>query len=266
MKAGQYIVDRFLPEFVAAAAESRGIRPEVMSDGWVIRLDDDAVRRWVVGYQFDLNTTATSAVAQDKVATYLALTRAGVAAVPHALVRSVPHEPDIATHLLGKFNGPLVIKPLDGTGGRGVHKVSDAGAAVAVVQGSEEVAWAASPWYDVAAEYRVIVLDGQVLLAYEKTGAVELHGLRFYNLGLGAVAQDIASAQRLAEVSSIALETCRQLGLRLAAVDIVQAIDNGLLVLEVNDGIMMENYARQSAEYKARAARIYDAIVAAMFA
>jgi ribosomal protein S6--L-glutamate ligase len=266
MKAGQYILDRFLPDFVARAAEARGACVEVMSDGWVIRLEGEHRRRWVVGYQFDLNTTAASAVAQDKVATYLALTRAGLAAVPHVLVRSTPHEPDIATHLRGAVNGPLVIKPLDGTGGRGVHKAADVAEAVAFIQERDEVAWAASPWYDIVAEYRAVVLDGEVLLAYEKTEPVELHNLRFYNLGMGAVAQDIASQAQREAVVVMALQACVQLGLRLAAVDIVRLATGELLVLEVNDGIMMENYARQSPEYKKRAADVYDAIVGAMLA
>ena len=266
MKAGQYIVDRFLPEFVTMAATSRSIDVEVMSDGWVIRLERNEARRWVVGYQFDLNTTAASAVAQDKVATYLALTRAGIAAVPHVLVRSTPHEKDLANHIRGVFEGPLVIKPLDGTGGRGVQKVADVDAAVAVIRDSEEVAWAAAPWYDIAAEYRAVVLDGQLLLAYEKTQPVELHGLRFYNLGLGAVAQDVMDERQLAAVTTIAQSTCAQLGVRLAAVDIVRVASGELLVLEVNDGIMMENYARQSAIYKRRAAKVYDAVMSAMFA
>lgn len=266
MKAGQYIVDRYLPEFVEAVAATRGVHADVMSDGWVIRLTRELTRRWVVGYQFDLNTTAASAVAQDKVATYLALEGAGLAAVPHVLVRSLPHEPDIGAHLRGKFDGPLVIKPLDGTGGRGVHLAGNVDEAVAFIQARDEVAWAASPWLNVTAEYRAIVLDGRVLLTYEKTGAVELQGLRFYNLGMGALAQDIASDTLCKELMAIALGSCDQLGLRLAAVDIIRTADDKLRVLEVNDGIMMENYARQSAEYKNRAAGVYDAIVAAMFA
>jgi glutathione synthase/RimK-type ligase-like ATP-grasp enzyme len=266
MKAGQYIVDRYLPGFVEAAAAARGVHADVMSDGWVIRLTRDLIRRWVVGYQFDLNTTAASAVAQDKVATYLALQAVGIAAVPHSLMRSLPHEPDIAVRVRGLFDGQLVIKPLDGTGGRGVHLAADVDQAVAFIQERDEVAWAASPWYDVVAEYRAIVLDGQVLLAYEKTDAVELNGLRFYNLGMGAVAQDIIDDDVCDGVTAIALSSCDQLGLRLAAVDVVLTASGELLVLEVNDGIMMENYARQSPEYKNRAAVVYDAIVAAMFA
>ncbi len=266
MQVGQYIVDRFLPEFVRSASAKRNIQCTGMSDDWVLRLEGAGKVRWVLGYQFDLNGAATSAVTRDKVATYLALRQAGIAAVPHVLVRSLPHESLEPTQLQAMFPGSFVLKPLDGTGGRGVQKVSSAAEAIAIIQASDEAAWAGSPFCDIATEYRLIILDDKVLLAYEKTQPVQLHGLQLFNLGLGAVACDIADANRLERLTGIAQTVCTQLSLRLAAVDIVQTQSGELLVLEANDGIMMENYARQSAVYKNRAAVVYDTIVAAMFA
>ena len=265
MKAGEYILDRFLPELVASAAAARGVACTSMSDGWVLRLARAEDVRWVVGYQFDLNTAAASALVQDKVAAHLALQQAGIASVPHVLIRSVPHEPIAVGQLEHLFPAQLVIKPLDGTGGRQVRRVASAEEAAMIIGESDEVAWAASPFYEIAAEYRVIVLDGQVLLAYEKTRPVDMHGMKFFNLGLGAVAAEIADTQVQEQAMEIAHEVCGQLGLRLAAVDIVRLSSGELLVLEVNDGIMMENYARQSPEYKDRVTRAYDAIVSVMF-
>ena len=60
-------------------------------------------------------------------------------------------------------------------------------------------------------------------------------------------------------------QVMRALSLRLAAVDIVRTDDGELRVLEVNDGIMLENYALQSAGYKDRATAVYDAVVTALF-
>jgi len=266
MKKGQYITERYLPDFVVEAAAAQGVYCEVMSDGWVLRLTRGPAIRWVVGYQFDLNPAAASALAQDKVATHLALRQAGVASVPHQLVRSLPHESDLAQHLRDLQGGAFLIKPLDGTGGRGIHKLERVAEAVALIQASDEVAWAASPFYELAAEYRVVLLDGEPLIAYEKTEPVEQYGMRFFNLGMGAVAREVTDAPLLGRLTTMARITTERLGLRVASVDIVRTQAGELLVLEVNDGIMMENYARQSPRYKQRAAAAYDAIVAAMFA
>jgi len=264
MRTGEYITDRLLPEFVAVAAAAKGIECVRMSGDWVLRLERQGTIRWVLGYQFDLNRAAASALAHDKVATHLALLQAGVATVPHILARSVLSQP-VAAELL-EMEGPIVVKPVSGSGGRDVHIVADGASAASLIESKQTPGWAASPFCDIAAEYRVIMLDGQALLSYEKSQPVELEGLRFFNLGLGAKPQDISDPQLFRSVTEIAHNVCEHLSLRLASVDVVRLVTGELMVMEVNDGLMMENYARHSPEYKNRAATIYDAVVAAMFA
>jgi ribosomal protein S6--L-glutamate ligase len=264
MKKGAYIQDRLLPEFVQAAAERQGLSYSSMSDGWVLRLEHEPKLRWVLGYQFDINTAAASGIAQDKVATHIALQRAGVPSVEHILVRSLLDEPIDTRKLSEIFSGPFVIKPLDGTGGRDVVRVKEATAAGKLIDESHELTWAASPLYDISAEYRVIMLDGTPLVMYEKTQPVEENGLKYFNLGKGAKPVDIVTEDTKSALEELARQTCSALTLRLASVDIVR-IDGNLRILEVNDGIMMEYYARHSEQYKKNAALTYDAIVTTMF-
>lgn len=264
MKQGQYIVDRYLPDFVRAAARARGIAFSTLSDDWVLRLEKDGQIRWVIGYQFDVNTAAASALAQDKVATHLLLKQANIPSIEHILIRSLPHV-QINASSFSALTEPFVLKPLDGTGGREVRLVSTQ-QAVEMVNTSSEVAWAASPQYQLSSEYRVIVLDGEVQVAYQKTIPTMLHGLKLFNLGLGAVAVDIADEAKVIAVVSLAVDACTAASLRLASVDIAELEHGELRVLEINDGIMMENYARQSGDYKNRAAHTYDAIISKMFA
>ena len=235
-----------------------------MSDGWVIRLEKGMALRWVLGYQFDVNAAAASAVAQDKVATHEALKQAGVPSVEHTLVRVLPSQVFPAKLLAGQFPGPFVLKPLDGTGGRGVQKVASVREAEKIVNEAGEMAWAASPLYDIAAEYRVIMLDGTPLVMYEKTKPAIEHGLRYFNLGKGAVPADILTEDTGAALEALARQACGALSLRLASVDIAR-IDGALCILEINDGIMMEYYARHSERYKKNAALAYDAILLTMF-
>lgn len=84
-----------------------------------------------------------------------------------------------------------------------------------------------------------------------------------HNLGQGGRPRVIDEADpahgRLAE---LAVRAAGALEIALAAVDVVETPD-GLRVLEVNCGIMMESFARSSAENRDRARRFYGRIVAA---
>lgn len=256
-----------MPKMVADYCQQVGIDFRAFSDDWVLRLSRDKTTKWVVGYKFDLNGSAAGQVAQDKVATYMALCAAGVDATVHYLVRSLPHELIHAKELHRTLDSrPVVAKPLDGTSGRGVQRFESVDEALTMIRASGEPAWALSPYHDLQAEYRFIMLDGVLLLAYEKTQPTFRGGLKLFNLSYGAVAVDLRHDDTLLiRLLPIAERVMRALALRLAAVDIVRLPDGSLCVLEVNDGISMEHYARQSAENKARSVAIYQAIVAAMF-
>ena len=266
MQTGPYIAERFMPKQVAAYCQRSSIDFQAFSDDWVLRLTRDGKTRWIVGYKFDVNRSGAGEVAQDKVATYAALNAAGIDATPHYLVRSLPLELIHADNLHRTLDGvPVVAKPLEGTSGRDVTRFGTIDEALAMIRSSGEPAWAVSPHYELQAEYRLVMLDGGVLLSYEKSQPTLRGDLKLFNLAYGAVVIDIGNEALLAQLSSIASRVMEATALRVAAVDIVRKLDGSLEVLEVNDGISMEHYARQSHEYETRAGAVYDAIVAAMF-
>jgi len=264
---GPYISQRLVPQTVRDICARRGIACQSFSDDWVLRLQKADEVRWVVGYRFDVNTAAAGQLAQDKVATYMTLAAADIPAVEHYLIRSVPHDPQEFHYEHHGLEGrPVVVKPLDGTGGRAVERYESIGEALTMVHQSEEPAWAVSPYYELQAEYRLIMLNGKLLLALEKTQPTMRGTLKLFNLGYGAVAADITDDALLAQLTDIATKVMRATALKLAAVDIVLLQDGDLRVLEVNDGIKLEHYMLQSDEYKNRAVNVYDAVVQAMFA
>lgn len=266
MQKGPYVRDRLLPKIVAAYCRRVGLGFRAFSDDWVLRLDKDGRICWIVGSKFDLNGSAAGEVAQDKVATAAALNAAGIAAVPHYLVRSLPLETIHAPELYRALGDRAVVaKPLQGTAGRDVTKFVNVEAALSMIRTSGEPAWALSPYYDLQAEYRMIMLDGKVQLAYEKTRPTLRGELKLFNLGYGAVAVDLRSDALFDELQKVALAVMQTTALRLAAVDIVRLADGRLKVLEVNDGMSMEHYAQQSRQNEARVTQIYETIIAAMF-
>lgn len=266
MTAGEFTLDRFLPKAVKAACDKRAINYESFSDEWVLKLQKDNKLAWVCGYKFDCNGSAASAVANDKVAASLALSALKIPVVPHILARSVPQQTVNESLLSSAFlaNQALVIKPLTGSGGKGVELANSVAEAVYKIKASNEPAWAVSPYINIAQEFRFIILNGNILLSYEKQNPVKREGLTFFNLGLGATPR-LIGANNYEELSTLACQAVSSLNLSLAAVDICVDLSGKSKVMEVNDGIMAENFARHSKEYEEHAYELYDKIIESLF-
>lgn len=255
---GEYIADRWIVRMLRSLAEQRGIAFSSWSDDWLIQLQKESDIHRVIGYRFDLNNSVAAEIAQDKVATYTVLASENISAVPHVLVRT-----KVSSAGKQALDGwqHIVIKPLDGTSGHGVKLFHGVTAAVQAIESSPIQAWAAAPYVAIRREMRVVMLDQAPLLVYEKQ-PVEVNGLNMFNLGLGATPVNIDSDDQLTD---LAKKVQRALGLRLCSIDIIEDENGELQVLEVNDAIMMEHYARFSAENKKRAETVYGTIVDTMF-
>lgn len=170
---------RVLSRAVSAAAAARGARVETIGEGWIHRITLADRVRYVWGYAFDLNPAATHLLVGDKAATSDVLASAGLARVPHQLFL----HPDMAGYManfMGNWAGmnefaqrhgwDVVIKDNAGTGGRGVYRARTPSqlelAAQTLFQRVNAVAL--SPFVQAGEECRVILLDGEPLLALRK--------------------------------------------------------------------------------------------------
>lgn len=258
MQQAQYILDRWMIQIIQDIASARDISFKSYSDDWLLVLNKGAQTRRIIGYKFDLNTSAASAIAADKVASYQILHDANIPVVEHRLVRTkAGARSDWETKL-----DKIVIKPLDGTSGHAVSLLGSSAEVPEYIRSRPTIAaWTVSPYLNIISETRYIVLNGKVICSYEKQPIV-INDLPMFNLGLGATPVVTTDTSPAADMAVAAVE---QLGLKLAAVDIIRA-DGQDMVLEVNDGIMMENFMRVSPEYRAISHAVYDQIVAAQFA
>ncbi len=257
MQSGEYITHRLMVGIIRDICAERGIAFSSLSDDWVLELTKDGMTKRVVGYSFSINDSASALIAKDKVAAHLLLQRASIPSVPHALLR--PKVSDAQKTALQKWD-KIVVKPLDGTGGHGIKLVAHPDEAVEYVESTDIPAWAASPFIDIEREIRFVLLDQEPLIVYEKQ-AVMVDGLKMFNLGKGAVPQDIEPSSELLMQAARAQAA---LGLRLSAVDIVETMDGEYQVLEVNSGFMMEHYMRHSEQNKQRAIEAYNRIISAV--
>jgi len=257
MQVGEFIVDRWMVGILRDVCTKHGITFSTYSDDWLLEFRRGDILRRVLGYGFGLNDSVAASIAQDKVATYQILSKAGIRSVPHVLVRTKISHTDRS--VMERWN-KVVVKPLVGTGGHGVRLFDDIAQAAGHIEDSKIMAWAAAPFIDIQREIRIIMLDGKALVVYEKI-PVMIDGLKMFNLGLGAQPKSIEADEATLQLARLAQE---EIGLRLCAVDIIETEASEHEVLEVNEGIMTEHYMRYSSENKERAGHAYEQIVDAM--
>lgn len=250
------MIDRLMPVFIRTACKKQGIAVTSFSDDWLFELSKDGRTAHVIGYSFGLNSAVAAKIAQDKVAAYELLKYHNVPAVEHRLIRTN------TDWLHWPWSDGWVMKPLLGSSGNSVGMVHSSEAALNWMSTHGNGAWAASPFLDIVREIRVIVLDGRVLLTYEKI-PVMINGLKMFNLGKGATPRDVELSAKIGDIAKNAMKVT---GLRLAAVDIVELPTGEFRVLEVNDGFAVKNYASFSTANREKVDKLYDTIIAAMFA
>jgi glutathione synthase/RimK-type ligase-like ATP-grasp enzyme len=238
----------------------------------------DGKVRFATGYRFDLNSDAAAGIAQDKVATYELLHDAGLPVVQHILFRYdlkddnslTSNSKKILKSIQAMLAYPWVIKPLNGNGATGVNLITTNQALIDELPIYTDWAIAISPLQDASAEYRVVVLEDTVLLAFKKIADSKAliesdeYKLKLFNLGFDAQAEDITEGETFNTIKDLAIKAARELQLRQACVDIFETPD-GLKIIEVNDSLMLEHYCRSSADRAEKAKEIYSKVVTRMF-
>ena len=181
-------------------------------------------------------------------------------------------------------NNNIVVKPNNGTCGNNVFKITDINQIDDILDKVFVNNYSISicPFYDIKHEYRVIMLDGESKLLYAKylpivTGdgkktikqlLLEFNNQYFkdklnkpeydkildkdvkfqynwkFNLSQGSIAKKVDDKILEDTLVKIAKRVCKEINLRFGSVDIIQTTENELLILEVNSGVMLENYIR----------------------
>jgi len=280
------------------------------SKDWILVISDRNKKETsaIYGYNFSINTSTSSQICQDKNATYVILHAAGVQAVPHELFMNpsdplvsdyIPQSGSICTIIkyASKFDYKVVLKPIRGTGGNGVLKATNCKEVESAILQlfQKDYGLVVSPFVEINREIRVVVLNNECRLVYEKRrpcvigdgistvaklaandghqypagegAVVPKQGHEFplewrHNLGHGSRADILPpNDSRMEEIHSIALQTIRAIGIKFCSVDIVEDMNGSLSVLEVNSGVMMDSFIRGGLAEKEMAKKIYkDAI------
>ena len=170
--------ERPLLRALRRAGAPLGIDVRPIGGGWMAELVRGDDRRLLHGYQLELNTASASAVATDKSAACEVLQRAGVPAVPHRVFlhpRLTGYAPEEGSWrsmltLFDELGRDAVVKDNVGTAGLGVYRArSERALEACIYRLFQRVHGVAiGPFVAIEREVRVILLDGQPMLAIEK--------------------------------------------------------------------------------------------------
>lgn len=153
-----------------------GIAVSSYSSDWAFRFERAGRHAFVLGYQFGLNPSSVQQICNDKNITSEVLTEAGIPCVYHRCYMA----PTMLGYVGSKGSwqplteqlreGPLVCKDNYGTGGNLVFRVTDQREleqAAALIYARSE-AMAVCRYEEIRMEYRLVILDGKIRLAFSK--------------------------------------------------------------------------------------------------
>jgi glutathione synthase/RimK-type ligase-like ATP-grasp enzyme len=281
----------FGARFLRAAAERRGWEVTLHPDGAFageIRLPDGTTR-FFYRSTYDINSAGATYVARDKSLTKFFLGHHGYPVLPGHTIFSRDDVPELAYPVMVKANGEA------------------AGAGIARVDTAEELNAALDrafafgkivliePYVADLRDYRLLVLDGELLLAYERIPYTILgdghstireltHGredirlrrhapsdvlrdgeslrvLDVANLSQGGSAREISPAPALAQ---LAIDAARAMNLRFCGVDILTDDADTHWILELNASPTIHHFAALCALTDDRLASIFERVLLAM--
>jgi glutathione synthase/RimK-type ligase-like ATP-grasp enzyme len=245
--------NRLFVDAITKYCTSRGIACEVLSQGWLIVMERDGMRRFALGYDLGLNSAISHRIASDKAATSDILAMSGIACIAHTQFSNpvlANYAPAAGLHkamreLLRQHPHGVVVKPNEGTSGRLVCKVTSEAELDKAAREifTSHLSLAISPYVEIEEEVRVVLIDDLPLVVYAKHRGTDWR----HNLDLGARPLLLPPGATRDACVALAISAARAIGIRFASIDIVRAAGEWK-VLEINSGVMMETLGRHHPE------------------
>jgi len=242
---------------------------KAFSYNWIFQLKKDNKTKYICGYAFDLNEMAVAQICHDKCALSDVLIDANIPCVPHHFFMDQENIKFIGIndskepiYKLFQEYQKVVCKPNEGTSGINVILVEtkeELSIAIDTIF-SKSRAMAISPYMEIKHEYRVVYLDGQIKLIYDK-----IRGDNWkHNLSEGTKPKIVLDQKIIEKLTKLTNDVAQIIPFRFASVDIVE-VENELMVLEVNSGVCMERFSQENKEYYQIAKDIYKEAIQKMF-
>lgn len=165
-------------EIINEICKEKKIEQESISYGWIKVLKKGSKTKYIVGYNFDLNSAVSKIVSKDKFATYEILKYNNVPIIDHKIIFNPITRQDFykkefineAKKLLKK-NSKVIIKANDSSCGREVYcceSINEIDKIIDVLFKNNNDSLSACPYMDIKYEYRAIYLCGEIIFLYKK--------------------------------------------------------------------------------------------------
>lgn len=170
---------KILITMIQELCDEMNIKMEKLSYGWILQLSKDGKVRHILDYVFDNNPLASGKIVADKYATYEVLQSQNIPIIKYTMIFNpslreelIPKE-GIWNTVVDEFSkyGKLVVKPNDGSTGKGIklcHSLREAEIAIQNLFSEQHKSVSICPYYDIKTEYRTFFLNGEILLIYKK--------------------------------------------------------------------------------------------------
>lgn len=287
-------------EMIKEICKKHEIELKVLSQDWVCKLQKNNITKFIVGYQFDLNSQGTTALCNDKYALYEVLKQQGISIIEHQLI--FRNQEEKAIRFFEKYHKNIVIKANNGTGGNEVFHIRTKKELLDKYKLLQQKNYSMSicPFYDINKEYRTIYLQGNIKLMYQKQNAIvigngkdtlkvllqkfnpsyfsnyEIQGgdripengekINYewrFNLGKGARIEKV-NDEKKGKIGIIAQNVAKTIGLQFGSIDVIETKEKEYFVMEVNSGVMTEQLVKQLPEGRKIAYDIYEEAIKKM--
>ncbi|WP_232687154.1 ATP-grasp domain-containing protein [Halobacterium zhouii] len=237
------------PPFDPARFDAGFVYPGRLMEGGVVDAFLDVP--WV-------NDRADVLRSRNKAGALATLDAAGVP-VPDTVYVSNPADEDDVRAAFERFDAPVVVKPNSTTRGVGVTKVHDADSLSGVTdyldlvhdyRATGDKSYLVQEYVADAADYRVMVLDGEVVGAVQRRAP---EGWK-HNVHRGA---DADAVDLPAELRELARDTAAALGVDLLGVDVL-VTENRAVVNETNARPTIDDEAKYDADFYDRLAALVE--------
>lgn len=294
---------RYTESIILEICKDNDIKFESFCDGYCYRLSKNNKFTLIYDNIFEENNSVTYKILKDKAAVYEILSKDKIPAVEHFYFNPQNNELDefytIANTLLKKYK-KLVLKYNEGMSGNCVFLVDNE---KDLKEKSNLIldrysAITISPFYEIKHEYRVIFLNNEIKLIFdkirpsvigdEKSTISELVKKKYtnnikpdetiksnyipnlneavllswrHNLNFGANPKELKDENVFKILQKIALDSAKTLKIKFASIDIIETADNKYKVLEINGSVTTGKFASFSKENYEKAKAIYQQVI-----
>lgn len=290
-------------KIIKEICDEKNIKFQLVSKDWIIILEKENIKRFILGYKFPLNNQTVGKICDDKYAVYEIMKYFNIPVVEHFIVFNNYNKKEIIEYSK-KYNFNVVVKENCGTCGKNMYHVKNQKDLInkinALLKITESVV--ISPYYNIKTEYRNIILNDEVELTYGKKKPIVIGNnkntiyellcdfnkeyfknisnkklnkvLNYdesyeynwqFNLSKGSMPFLLEDKIKEEKIQNMAKKISNIIGTKFASIDIIELEDDRLLLLEINSGVMMNNLSTNLENGKQYAKNIYSKVIDEMF-